>query len=49
MGENGMEVTKELESVCRSIAARVQEFMKSEENRKKYEEWYRERYGAKEG
>lgn len=40
-----MNVTPELESVCRTIAERVQQFMLSEVNKKSFEAWYRERYG----
>lgn len=40
-----MDVTPELENICRTIAERVQQFMSGEENRKKFEAWYRERYG----
>ena len=34
-----MEVTDELRTVCNTIARLVQEYFRSEENRKKYEEW----------
>ena len=34
-----MEVTDELRTVCNTIARLVQAYFRSEENRKKYEEW----------
>ena len=38
-----MEVTDELRAVCNTIARLVQAYFRSEENRKKYEEWLKRR------
>lgn len=42
-----MEVTKEMETVCKTIAKCVQRYMANEENRRNFEIWYEQNYGKK--
>ena len=42
-----MEVTPELERVCKTIAKCVQRHMAQEENRRRFELWYEQTYGKK--